>query len=251
MTSPLRLYNCTIVQSWAGRGSVSVESISVDTFSPSPAPSPVPTRMPTPKPTTAPTAVPTSVPAPAPTNPPFPAPTPTPTAAPNPSLKKSPLPAPTLPPTAAPVPAPSASQSYPLVYDPAPTAAVVPVPTVTPPPPRPQPSSGAATATTPSPMRSDDEDGGPAVAFMIIGACALVAICGSAAFAGTVLARKMRSTSTNKTHLTNNNQVILVSAPVVMATMATAIDSKGAAVEMAPVRAVAFGSSPPKLAVPI
>ena len=132
----------------------SVDSVSVDTFSPTPAPtetpttppSPAPTISPSPAPTTppspAPSALPTEVPVSAPTAVPVSAPTTLPTAVPVPAPTtlptsfptSKPMPLPTPTPTSAPMPLPSfAPTALPTVAPtPDPTALPVSAPTTTP-----------------------------------------------------------------------------------------------------------------------
>ena len=96
----------TSIQSYARRrrrlsmASASVASVSVQTFSPTPAPSEVPTPAPSQVPTPAPTPVPTTAsPTASPTNPPTPRPTPRPTRMPTPRPTPRPTPMPTPRPT--------------------------------------------------------------------------------------------------------------------------------------------------------
>jgi hypothetical protein len=93
----------------------SVKSVSVDTFSPTPAPSGLPTPVPSPSPTMVPSPSPTAVPVPAPTKAPIPAPAvvPPPSSAPTPA----PTPAPTMvAPTGTSTRATGGSWSWPAVW---------------------------------------------------------------------------------------------------------------------------------------
>ena len=114
----------------------SVLSVSVNTFSPTPAPSPLPSMAPTPMPTIPPTSAPTFTPTLQPSATPTPAPSPAPLAAPT----LVPIPAPTtllIPvPTSVPIPAPTAvpTPAPTFVSIPPPTAVPIPAPTAVPSP---------------------------------------------------------------------------------------------------------------------
>jgi outer membrane biosynthesis protein TonB len=167
-----RLSTAAVLESGSRRrlsmSAASVDSVSVDTFSPTPAPTETPTTPPSPAPSARPTAVPVPAPSALPTAVPVPAPTTLPTSFP--TSKPAPLPtplptsAPTLfPTTALPAPAPTAL----------PTLAPTPAPTTT----APTTTPTAQPTVAPTQISRSSSSAGINSIVLILGAAAIL-VCG-------------------------------------------------------------------------